>query len=77
MRLINEQFGATPDYGSRERARHLRRHCYNVGYRVHRLMRKIAIEAVYKKPHTSDLHPLHKTYLYLLGLLDSTRLNQV
>ena len=48
MRLIDEQFMATPYYGSRQMARHLRRQGYNVGrHRVRRLMRLMGIEAVY------------------------------
>ncbi len=40
MRLIDEQFLATPWYGSRQMARHLRRLGYGVGRkRVRRLMR--------------------------------------
>ncbi len=67
MRLIDEQFLETPYYGSRQMARYLRRQGYNVGrHRVRRLMRLMGIEAVYQKPRTSDPHPLHKTYPYLL-----------
>ncbi len=78
MRLIDEQFLATPYYGSRQMARHLRRQGYNVGrHRVRRLMRQMGIEAVYQRPRTSDPHPAHKTYPYLLGGLDISRPNQV
>jgi len=49
MRLIDEQFMATPYYGSRQMARHLRRAGYCVGrHRVRRLMRLMGIAAIYQ-----------------------------
>ncbi len=67
MRLIDEQFLATPFYGSRQMARHLRRQGWCVGRkRVRRLMRKIGLAAIYQKPRTSDPHPQHRIYPYLL-----------
>jgi len=78
MRMIDEQFLATPYYGSRQMARHLRRQGYCVSrHRVRRLMRLIGIEAVYQKPRTSDPHPAHKIYPYLLRDMAVTRPNQV
>jgi len=78
MRMIDEQFLLTPYYGSRQMARHLRRQGYNVGrHRVRRLMRLMGIEAIYQRPRTSDPHPQHKTYPYLLRGLDISRPNQV
>jgi putative transposase len=78
MRLIDEQFLATPYYGSRQMARHLRRQGYCVGrHRVRRLMRQMGIEAVYQRPRTSEAHPAHKTYPYLLRGLEIIRPNQV
>lgn len=67
MRLIDEQFLETPFYGSRQMARHLRRQGWCVGRkRVRRLMRKIGLEPIYQKPRTSDPHPRHRIYPYLL-----------
>lgn len=78
MRMIDEQFLVTPFYGSRQMARHLRREGYCVGrHRVRRLMRLMGIKAVYQKPRTSDPHPDHKTYPYLLRGLEINRPNQV
>ena len=78
MRLIDEQFLSTPYYGSRQMARHLRRQGYCVGRnRIRRLMRLMGIEAIYQKPRTSDPHPDHKIYPYLLRNLDVTKANQV
>ena len=46
MRLIDEQFLETPWYGSRQMARHLRRHGWCVGrHRVRRLMLKMGLGA--------------------------------
>lgn len=78
MRLIDEQFLLTPYYGSRQMAHHLRRQGYNVGrHRVRRLMRLMGIEAIYQKPRTSDPHPAHKIYPYLLRNLVVNNAHQV
>lgn len=67
MRLIDEQFLLTPYYGSRQMAYHLQRQGHKVGrHRIRRLMRLMGIAAVYQKPRTSDPHPEHKIYPYLL-----------
>ena len=78
MRLIDEQFLATPFYGSRQMARHLRRVGYCVGrHRVRRLMRLMGLQAIYQEPRTTQPHPQHKTYPYLLRNLAVTKPNQV
>lgn len=45
--------------------------------RVISLMRKMGIQAVYRKPNTSKRHPGHKIYPYLLRTLPIVRANQV
>ena len=45
--------------------------------RAKRLMRVLAIEAIYQKPNTSKGHPDHKVYPYLLRGLIIDRPNQV
>ena len=78
MRLIDEQFLQTPFYGSRQMARHLRRQGWCVGRkRVRRLMRKIGLAAIYQKPRTSDPHPRHRIYAYLLRNLVIDQPNHV
>jgi putative transposase len=78
MRLIDEQFLETPWYGSRQMARHLRRLGYCVGRkRVRRLMRLMGLQAIYQAPRTSDPHPAHRVYPYLLRGLEIDRANQV
>jgi putative transposase len=67
MRLIYEQFLETPWYGSRQMARHLRRNGWCVGrHRVRRLMTKMGLAPIYQHPKTSEPHPRHKVYSYLL-----------
>ena len=78
MRLIDEQFLETPWYGSRQMARHLQRQGYAVGRkRVRRLMAKIGVQAVYQKPKTSQPHPEHRIWPYLLRNMTIDRPNQV
>ena len=43
---------------------------------VSTLMRRIGIEALYRKPNTSRRHPLHRVYPYLLRVLSVTRPNK-
>ena len=45
--------------------------------RVRTLMTRMGIEAVYRKPRTSQRHPAHTVYPYLLRQLEITRPNQV
>lgn len=78
MRLIDETFLETPWYGARQMARHLRRLGCCVGRkRVRRLMRKIGLTPIYQAPKTSEPHPRHKIYPYLLRHLTIDRPNQV
>jgi putative transposase len=78
MRLIDEQFLETPFYGSRQMTRWLRRQGYTVGRkRVRRLMRLLGLQAVFQRPRTSQPHPEHRIYPYLLRDLEITRPNHV
>ena len=78
MRLIDEQFLETPFFGSRQMTRWLRREGYSVGRkRVRRLMRLLGLQAVFQRPRTSQPHPEHKIYPYLLRELKITRPNHV
>ena len=78
MRLIDAQFMETPFYGSRQMARHLRRLGHEVNRkRVRRLMRLMGVEAIYQRPRTSDPHPEHKIYPYLLRDMMIDRPDQV
>ena len=67
MRLIDEQFLETPFYGSRQMTRWLRRQGDMVSRkRVRRLMRLLGVHALYQRPRTSQPHPAHRIYPYLL-----------
>lgn len=78
MRVIDEAFMETPWYGSRQMARHLRRQGWCVGRkRVRRLMRKIGLSPIYQPPKTSEPHPQHRIYPYLLRHLAIERPDQV
>ena len=67
MRRIDEHFLETPFYGSRQRARWLRREgCAVSRKRVRRLMRKMGLQALYQRPRTSVPHPEHRVYPSLL-----------
>jgi|TARA_Y100000294_G_scaffold171099_1_gene184120 putative transposase len=78
MRHIDELFMKYPFYGSRQMARHLQRKGEVVGrHRVRRLMRLMGLEAIYQAPRTSDPHPEHRIYPYLLQGMAITEANQV
>ena len=59
-----------PWYGSRQTARHLRRAGHEIGRRrTRRLMAKMGLTPIYQRPRTSDPHPQHRVYPYLLRKL--------
>jgi putative transposase len=63
MRRIDELFLKYPFYGSRQMVR--------------RLMRLMGLDAIYQAPRTSDPHPAHRVYPYLLKGMAIDRPNQV
>jgi putative transposase len=78
MRRIDELFLKYPFYGSRQMARHLRRGGVCVGrHRVRRLMQLMGLQAIYQAPRTSDPHPAHRIYPYLLKGMAIEQPNQV
>lgn len=78
MRRIDELFLKYPFYGSRQVARQLCREDIHVGrHRVRRLMRLIGLQAVYRALKTSDPHPEHRIYPYLLRNMAITLPSQV
>jgi hypothetical protein len=78
MRVIDAAFLDMPWYGSRQMVRHLRRNGYDVGRRrVRRLMAKMGLSPIYQRPRTSDPHPQHRVYPYLLRKLAIERPNHV
>jgi len=78
MRRIDELFLKYPFYGSRQMVRQLCRENIHVGrHRVRRLMRLMGLQAIYQAPRTSDPHPEHRIYPYLLRNMKITRPNHV
>ena len=78
MQVIDTVFMDCPWYGSRQMMRHLQRLGHEVGRdRVRRLMARMGLAAIYQRPRTSDPHPEHRIYPYLLRKLAITRPNQV
>jgi len=67
MATIDAAFLDCPWYGSRQMARHLQRLGHAVGRRrARRLMAKMGLAPIYQRPRTSDPHPEHRIYPYLL-----------
>jgi len=78
MKLIGQQYLATPFYGSRRMKVWLDRQGHPVNRkRVQRLMRTMGLQAIYRRPRTSQPGPGHKVYPYLLGAMEITMPNQV
>ena len=78
MRRIDELHLEHPFLGSRMLRDLLRREGHAIGRRhVATVLRRMGIEALYRKPSTSRRHPGHPVYPYLLRGLAVTRSNQV
>jgi putative transposase len=78
MKAIDQVFTKYPFFGSRQLRAYLRREGIVVGrHRVRRLMCLMGLEAIYKRPRTSQPHPAHRIYPYLLRGMVIDRPNQV
>ena len=67
MRLIDEQYLKTPFFGILKMTDWLKRQGYEVNHkRVERLMRTMGLQGAVPEPHTSQSHPEHTIYPYLL-----------
>ncbi|NML91930.1 IS3 family transposase [Sphingobium sp. TB-6] len=78
MRRIDELHLEFPFAGSRMLRDLLRQEGIEIGRQhVATLMKKMAIEAIYRRPNTSKPTPGHKIYPYLLRKLPIVRPNQV
>ena len=78
MRRIDVLFLKCPFYGARRMALHLRRKGVRIGRRrAARLMSLMGLQAIYRAPRTSDPHPEHRVYPYLLRGLAIERANHV
>ena len=78
MRQIDELHLNYPFAGSRMLRDLLRQQGLEVGRRhIKTLMRRMGVEAIYRRPNTSKPAPGHRIYPYLLRGLAITRPNQV
>lgn len=78
MRKIDELHLQFPFMGARQLSRHLKIDGVDIGRRHTRtLMRRMGLEALCPQPGTSNRHPGHKIYPYLLRHLKIDSANQV
>ena len=71
MRAMDELHLEYPFAGSRMLRDMLRQDSFDVGRKhVATLMRRMGIEALYRKPRTTRRHPEHRVYPYLLREMD-------
>ncbi len=78
MKIIDKQFLETPWYGSHQMARFMKREGYACGrHRARRLMRLMRLVPIDQVPNTSQKHPEHKVWPYLLKGMEIIRPNQV
>ena len=78
MRVIDELHLEHPFAGSRMLRDMLKARGFEIGRKhVATLMRRMGIEALYRKPNTSKRHPEHEVYPYLLRGLAIERANHV
>jgi len=78
MRLLDEQYLRTPFYGSRRMTVWLQQQGHAVNRkRVQRLMQLMGLAGIAPGPGTSQPHPAHKVYPYLLRQLVIERPDQV
>ncbi len=78
MRRIDELHLESPFAGSRMRRDLLHQEDFDVGRKhVANLMRKMGIEALYRRPNTSRKYPAYPVYPYLLRGLRRTQPDQV
>ena len=77
LRLIDEEYTRHPFFGSRRMVPFLRVRGWVVNRkRVRRLMRHLGLAGMAPGPHTSQPHPEHPVYPYLLRGIAITRPNQ-
>lgn len=78
MKQIDEIHLKYPFMGSRSIRDELQGQGFEIGREhVSTLMKRMGIEAIYRKPRLSKPHPGHKIYPYLLRGMEITRANQV
>lgn len=78
LKEIDRVFTRYPFFGSHQIAAYLRREGVVVGrHRVKRLLARMGLETIYKRPRTSQPHPQHPVFPYLLRKMQIDQSNQV
>lgn len=78
MEAIDRKYTEDPCYGILRMTAHLSQEGFRVNHkRVRRLMRLMGLMAIYRKPRTSQRHPQHAVYPYLLRNKSIDCANQV
>lgn len=78
LKALDEIYTSCPFYGKRKMVVELRKKGFWIGIKkVRRLMKKLGLISIYRKPKTSEPHPLHRKYPYLLRGVKIDRSNQV
>ena len=78
LKLIDEEYTHHPFYGSRRMVQILKNKGHTVNRKhVQKLMRILGLSGMAPGPNTSQPHPEHAIYPYLLRGMDITRPNQV
>lgn len=78
MRLIDEQYTRTPFYGIRRMAAWLRHEGFPVNHkRIAGLMQTMRLKAIFPGPNTSQRHPDHRIFPYLLRNVEIIAPDQV
>ena len=78
LEIIDQEFTWHPFYGSRRMTHYLMRQGYRINRkRVQRLMIKLGLAGIMANPKTSEPHPEHKVFAYLLRGVTVSHPNQV
>lgn len=79
LRIVDEVYTQYPFFGTRQMAQYLNQQGYEDIKRHHTrwAYEKLGLQSVAPGPHTSQPHPTHKIYPYLLRDVEITAVNQV
>lgn len=78
LATLDEIYTGCPFYGKRKMVVELRQRGFQVGVKkTCSLMKELGLQCIYRQPKTSEPHPLHKKYPYLLKGLCICRPNHV
>ena len=78
MRMVDEIYTKHPYFGSRQMSNYLRLNGHGVGRsKIRSIYEQLGLQAICPGPHTSNPHPEHKIYPYLLRGVDIIECDQV